>query len=76
MLEDILEALKPFSESMGVTFLVDEESAEVGGIPVIKSKASISDGKDKITATCNCRGRHGAKGYANATAFWVCVILR
>ena len=49
--EDILEALKPFSESMGVTFLVDEESAEVGGIPVIKSKASISDGKDKITAT-------------------------
>ena len=49
--EDILEAVKPFSESMGVTFLVDEDVSEVGGIPVVKSKASISDGKDTITAT-------------------------
>ncbi len=49
--EDILEALKPFSQEMGVTFLVDEELADVAGIPVIKSIASISDGKDKITAT-------------------------
>ena len=49
--EDILEALKPFSQEMGVTFLVDEASSEVAGIPVIVSTASISDGKDKITAT-------------------------
>lgn len=49
--EDILEALKPFSAEMGVTFLVDEKLSEVAGIPVIESTASISDGKDTITAT-------------------------
>ena len=49
--EDILEALKPFSKSLSVTFLVDEEPAELAGIPVIKSTASVSDGKEKITAT-------------------------
>ena len=49
--EDILEAVKPFSKEMGVTFLVDEKLSDVAGIPVIESTASISDGKDAIRAT-------------------------
>ena len=47
--EDILEGLKPFIMSEGVTFTVDEELAEVGGIAVIKSTATITDGKDSIS---------------------------
>ena len=49
--EDILEALKPFSNELGVTFLVDEKATELAGIPVIESTASITDGKDKVSAT-------------------------
>ena len=47
--EDILEGLKPFIENEGVTFTVDEELKEVGGIAVIKSTATITDGKDSIS---------------------------
>ncbi|MBC6419847.1 MAG: ERF family protein [Prochloron sp. SP5CPC1] len=47
--EDILEGLKPFIASEGVTFTVDEELKEVGGIAVIKSTATITDGTDSIS---------------------------
>ena len=47
--EDILEGLKPFIENEGVTFTVDEELKEVGNVAVIKSTATITDGKDSIS---------------------------
>lgn len=49
--EDCLEALKPFIVSLKVTFLIDEEVVEIGGKPVVKSTATITDGNSKIKAT-------------------------
>ena len=47
--EDILEGLKPFINELGVTFTIDEELKEVGDTAVIKSTATITDGKDFIS---------------------------
>lgn len=48
--EDILEALKPVNLEWGVHFTITEEFV-AGQVPVIVSTATISDGKDKISAT-------------------------
>ena len=42
--EDILEATKPFLLELGVTVTIDEQLVETGGIPIICSTATISDG--------------------------------
>jgi hypothetical protein len=53
--EDILEATKPFLKELGVTVTVNEEllTMKPGScdLPVIKTTATITDGKNKITAT-------------------------
>ena len=53
--EDILEATKPFLKELGVTVTVNEEllTMKPGSCdqPVLKTTASISDGKDSISAT-------------------------
>ena len=53
--EDILEATKPFLKELGVTVTVDEEllTMKPGScdLPVIKTTATITDGKNNITAT-------------------------
>ena len=50
--EDILEATKPFLKELGVTVTVNEEllTMKPGSCdqPVLKTTASISDGKDSI----------------------------
>ncbi len=48
--EDILEALKPVNLEWGVHFTITEEFV-AGQVPVIVSTASVSDGKDTISAT-------------------------
>jgi hypothetical protein len=48
--EDILEALKPVNLEWGVYFTITEEYVQ-GSTPVIISKATISDGKESISAT-------------------------
>jgi len=47
--EDILEAIKPFLDEHNVTVRIEEEFID-GTVPVIKSKAIISDGTDEIFA--------------------------
>jgi hypothetical protein len=47
--EDILEAIKPFLDEHNVTVRIEEEFID-GTVPVIKSKAIISDGTDEIYA--------------------------
>ena len=47
--EDILEAIKPFLDEHNVTVRIEEEFID-GTVPVIKSKAIISDGTDEISA--------------------------
>ena len=53
--EDILEATKPFLRDLNVTITIDEEllTMKPGSCdsPVIKTVATISDGKDNIKAT-------------------------
>ena len=53
--EDILEATKPFLKELNVTVTIDEEllTMKPGScdLPVIKTVATISDGKDSIKAT-------------------------
>ena len=51
--EDILEALKPFNEKYGVYFTINEQLANIDGLPIITSYASIKDvnSEDEIVAT-------------------------
>jgi len=48
--EDILEAVKPFLLDLGVSVTINENLAEIAGLPVMESIATISDGKDSIQA--------------------------
>ena len=68
--EDILEAVKPFEESLGVLVTVNEELISTdGGIPIIQSTASITDGVDSIQATAIVGVDLGQKGMATAQQF-------
>tara|TARA_E500000305_G_scaffold37214_1_gene28576 strand:+ start:892 stop:1443 length:552 start_codon:yes stop_codon:yes gene_type:complete len=49
--EDILEAAKPFLTKHGVYITVNEEIISVDPVPMMQSTATISDGKNSITAT-------------------------
>ena len=46
--EDILEATKPFIKELGVTIVINEELVDSS---VIRSTATITDGKETINAT-------------------------
>ncbi len=48
--EDILEATKPFLLELGVSVTVNEELVCTEPFPILKSIATISDGKDSIEA--------------------------
>ena len=70
--EDILEALKPFNEKYGVYFTVSEELADTWGEnipPIIKSTATISNGKETITATAVVGVDLGQKGMQTPQQF-------
>ena len=49
--EDILEATKPFLLRLGVSVTVSEELIDASDFPIIKTTATITDGKDAIQAT-------------------------
>lgn len=49
--EDILEAVKPFLVKHNVYVTVNEEIISVDPVPMMQSTATISDGKNSITAT-------------------------
>ena len=49
--EDILEAIKPFLIEQGITVTINEEIISNEPVPIIKSIATISDGKDYLNAT-------------------------
>ena len=46
--EDILEAIKPFIKELGVTVVINEELVDSA---IIKTTATITDGKETINAT-------------------------
>jgi len=49
--EDILEATKPYLLELGVSVTINEKLIASEPMPIIESKATISDGKDSVTAT-------------------------
>ena len=49
--EDILEATKPYLLELGVSVTINETLINSTPMPIIKSKATISDGKHSISAT-------------------------
>ena len=69
--EDILEAIKPFLLEHGVTVIINEELVIIESInaPMIKSTATISDGKDAIHATAMVGVDLDQKGMQTAQQF-------
>ena len=49
--EDILEAIKPFLLQHSVSVTINEELIQDTNVPIIKSTAIITDGKDSVQAT-------------------------
>lgn len=72
--EDILEAIKPFLDEHNVTVRIEEEFID-GSVPVIKSKAIISDGTDAIHATAivgvdlNQKGMQVPQQFGSASSY-------
>ena len=70
--EDILEALKPYNKKYQVYFIITEESIAPG---VIKSTASINDGKNAIHADAivgvdlNQKGMQVPQQYGSASSY-------
>ena len=73
--EDILEAIKPFLIKHGVTVTLNEELIMTEPVPIIKSTATISDGKDAIHATAlvgvdlNQKGMQTAQQFGAASTY-------
>ena len=77
--EDILEATKPFLKELNVTVTIDEEllTMKPGScdLPVIKTVATISDGKDSIKATAivgvdtDQKGMQTPQRYGDASSY-------
>jgi hypothetical protein len=73
--EDILEATKPFLKELGVSVTINEELISPSDKPVIKTTASISDGKSSITAQAivgvdlNQKGMQVPQQYGSASSY-------
>ena len=75
--EDILEAIKPFLLKHNVTVTINEELVIIESInaPMLKSTATISDGKDAIHATSmvgvdlNQKGMQTAQQFGAASSY-------
>ena len=72
--EDILEAIKPFLLEQGVTVTINEEVILIDPVPTIQTTATISDGKDAISATAvvgvdlNQKGMQPAQQFGAASS--------
>ena len=73
--EDILEAVKPFLLEQGVSVTINEEIIATDPVPTLQSTATISDGKDAITATAvvgvdlNQKGMKTAQQFVAASSY-------
>ena len=70
--EDILEALKPFNKKYGVYFTITETLV---GDSIIESTATVSDGKESISASAivgvdlNQKGMQRPQQYGSASSY-------
>jgi len=73
--EDILEAIKPFLIEQGISVVINEEIISTDPVPIIKSIATISDGKDFMTSTAvvgvdlNQKGMQTAQQFGAASSY-------
>jgi hypothetical protein len=73
--EDILEATKPFLLELGVSVVINEHLVEIAGLPVLASKAVISDGKTEMSATAivgvdlNQKGMNVPQQFGSASSY-------
>jgi len=67
--EDILEAIKPFLLQHSVSVTINEELIQDTNVPIIKSTAIITDGKDSVQATAVVGVDLGQKGMQTAQQF-------
>ena len=67
--EDILEAIKPFLLKHSVSVTINEELIQDTNVPIIKSTAIITDGKDNVQATAIVGVDLGQKGMQTAQQF-------
>ena len=73
--EDILEAVKPFLLEQGVSVTINEELITHDPVPTLQSTATITDGKDAITATAvvgvdlNQKGMQTAQQFGAASSY-------
>jgi len=73
--EDILEAVKPFLLKHGVSITIDEDIIAAEPVPMLKSTAIISDGKNQIQTTAivgvdlNQKGMQAAQQFGAASSY-------
>jgi len=73
--EDILEATKPFLLELGVSVTINESLEEIAGLPIMKSIASLYDGKDYMQATAivgvdlNQKGMNTPQQFGSASSY-------
>ena len=73
--EDILEATKPFLLELGVSVTINETQSEVAGLPIMESKATVSDGEHAISATSivgvdlNQKGMNVPQQFGSASSY-------
>ena len=72
--EDILEAIKPYLTELNVSVRIEEEYVE-GAVPMLKSVAIFTDGKDAIHATAivgvdlNQKGMQVPQQFGSASSY-------
>ena len=73
--EDILEAVKPFLLKYDVSVTIDEDILATDPVPMLKSTAIISDGKNQIQTTAivgvdlNQKGMQAAQQFGAASSY-------
>ena len=73
--EDILEATKPYLLELGVSVKIDETLIETSHVPIIESRASLSDGENTLNATAlvgvdlNQKGMQTPQQFGTASSY-------
>jgi hypothetical protein len=67
--EDILESVKPLLAENGLSMVISDSVQEMGGMIVITSTATISDGKDSVSSSAQAGVDPNRKGMDIAQSF-------
>ena len=71
-LENILESVKPLLAEAGLSIILSDDIAEVGGRVYVKATATISDGAESISNTAFAREDESKKGMSDPQITGAC----